>query len=246
MQMFRCFLYYFILNFLNAQRVLLNKILPLSEPLRPSNNIRNLLRNAAGFNTVIISKTMSQTTLLTLCDLLRQQRGLPQKNLEIGKNRNLCMKQNWYHQVPSKNLKWIINGNSPALIVVRDPIERFVSMYAYLCKEKYLCPARMNIHRFAKWTNRLLLKVDENDEYNAVLGHIQPSFWFAYENGESLPDGNLELKPQLLAALQRHRIKLPDQLMPTINGGAVLEDDCMGSRLSAAPEKSIPRYYCDL
>ncbi|CAJ0935074.1 unnamed protein product, partial [Mesorhabditis belari] len=46
----------------------------------------------------------------------------------------LCMKQNWYHQVPSKNLKWIINGNSPALIVVRDPIERFVSMYAYLCK----------------------------------------------------------------------------------------------------------------
>ncbi|CAJ0917351.1 unnamed protein product, partial [Mesorhabditis belari] len=118
--MFRLLLCYFsILNILDARESLLNEILPLSEALRPPHYIGPVLKNATGFNAILISKTMSQTTLLTLCDLLRQQRGLPQKNLEVGKDKNLCMKQIGIIKSPSKNLKWIINGNSPALIVVR-------------------------------------------------------------------------------------------------------------------------------
>ncbi|CAJ0933889.1 unnamed protein product, partial [Mesorhabditis belari] len=295
----------------NVQGVELTDVLPLGPQSRSfESRWYRLHHYAAGFHTIDIPKSMSSTVNLVLCDLVRKQRGLPERIL-IEKQKNICVKDNWYNEIPEKKLNWKMRGNHPALIVLRDPIERFVSMYGYLCKEKHLCPKRMGIHQFAAWTNRLLNeKAEKKRIWTDLLRHIQPSFWYVYENRKSLPHGNvevvfqttdrkstarqferifvrrgvpskiahwvthlirekfvnsnkgnkdvkgirdtttakkwkkqLELKPELIRALRKHRIELPDEIRLLEDGGAVLRDNCMGPRLGIAG-KSIPRRYC--
>ncbi|CAJ0946966.1 unnamed protein product, partial [Mesorhabditis belari] len=146
--------------------------------------------NIAGFHPILIAKTMSTTMKVMLCDLMRRQRGLPEHKIITGKQSNICYDNNWYRNTRSSRLLWRTSGN-PSLIVVRDPIERFISIYGYICKKKKksFCPPSMNIHKFARFVYRKLLTRATGGRIGTdkIIGHSQPSFWFAYERGRSLP-----------------------------------------------------------
>ncbi|CAJ0567501.1 unnamed protein product, partial [Mesorhabditis spiculigera] len=119
-----------------------------------------------------LPKTGSTILLSALCDMQREFRGInftQVLNSTFLEVKNDC----WYNKTfyrTHKTEKWAKPKRKVKFIIVRDPVERFVSLYSYICLYEKLCPKRTGIQKFAQ------------DIYNAYRGEnnyirTRPPIW---------------------------------------------------------------------
>ncbi|CAJ0564708.1 unnamed protein product, partial [Mesorhabditis spiculigera] len=129
-----------------------------------------------------IPKSMSTTMLQVLCDLSQLYHGR-KTPLKYGtKNENFCIEKGWFYWRRERAWPVLSVDRQPQIVIARDPMDRFVSMYGWLCIEEGLrrCgPAVHDIHDFARlvhdWVRRGIVPRGLPLEKH-IHDHIQPAY----------------------------------------------------------------------
>ncbi|CAJ0949675.1 unnamed protein product, partial [Mesorhabditis belari] len=123
-------------------------------PLGGHNVTTERLNQGFGVEFCLIGKTGITITQYILCDVLREYKGIPyvpqyKRQLHY---KNECREHKNYRFI--RGSTWARPTSEPVVrfTLVREPLDRFISLYGFVCKYRSECPAEIrNIHRFARW-----------------------------------------------------------------------------------------------
>ncbi|CEF70697.1 Sulfotransferase family and Domain of unknown function DUF23 domain-containing protein [Strongyloides ratti] len=176
-------------------------------PLK-TNRGEYVVANNYKINTCIIGKTFSSMQLGVFCYLYDKKNFL--KKFKYRKNkaadRNMCKRYNRYYKM-DKVIKTFMNGNNTKffkewknLLVVREPISRFISGFVQLCVLKiglsndhpYCYKCEKNMYCFLKRLYYDLINVEKGKKkpMSFIKYHFYPQTWqceySSYKNNYSI------------------------------------------------------------
>ncbi|CAJ0948949.1 unnamed protein product, partial [Mesorhabditis belari] len=107
-----------------------------------------------GVQYCLIPKAGSVVTRAILCDVLKEYKNITYtpKWGNVTAAGTCDANRNYPNGWP----KWVRPRTNVIFTVVRDPLERFISTYEFLCKSSKMCASTVkNIHQFARWVHLL-------------------------------------------------------------------------------------------
>ncbi|CAJ0957958.1 unnamed protein product, partial [Mesorhabditis belari] len=164
------------------------------KPLGRSYEISDTINPGFGVEYCVIPKTGSTVTKEILCEILRAYKGKPQRDPKRGHSINLtseCEKRgNYLFDLTTKWQRPLLE--TIKFTTVRDPVERFVSIYGYICPGYWCPPSIRNIHQFARWLynakrneNGMMARV-QTKKTDYVLWHSAPQTSFCGIGSETV------------------------------------------------------------